>query len=189
MQYAGLTFDGLRNRTCIARMMCELLRLGKEELHSLLKIEVFRSPLYTLIASWPSGEVGGKNNEFRIKILLHFKGRTARQTLHQSFHMHELLSYGSRSTDIPDTRASPPRSFIMSGMGTTLKTDPCIMTCQHKLNWVQGFQNWSMYHPNITKMRQSQVSYVSKQLPLETVNLWCVDWKNLRQQCDNAIKT
>jgi len=37
-------------------------------------------------------------------------------------------------------------------------------------------------------MRQSQVSYVSKQ-PLGAVNLWCVDWKNLRQQFDNAIKT
>jgi hypothetical protein len=37
-------------------------------------------------------------------------------------------------------------------------------------------------------MRQSQVSNVSKQ-PLEAVNLWCVDWKNLRQQVDNAIKT
>ena len=62
------------------------------------------------------------------------------------------------------------------------------MVCQHKLNWVQGFQNWSMCHPNITKMRQSQVSYVSKQT-LGAVNLWCVDWKNLRQQFDNAIKT
>jgi len=49
MDYAGLTLDGLRNRTCIARTMCELLLLGKEELHSLLQIEAFRSRLHTML--------------------------------------------------------------------------------------------------------------------------------------------
>ena len=48
MDYAGLTLDGLRNRTCIACTMCELLRLEKDELNSLLKIEAFRSPLHTM---------------------------------------------------------------------------------------------------------------------------------------------
>ena len=45
----GLSLDGKRQRTCIAKTMCELCKLHKEDLTVLLKIEEFRRPLRIML--------------------------------------------------------------------------------------------------------------------------------------------
>lgn len=45
----GLSLDGRRQRTCIAKTMCELCRLDKDDLSSLLTIDEFRDPLNIMI--------------------------------------------------------------------------------------------------------------------------------------------